>query len=379
MLNFNYFNPTKIIFGKDRLNEITNEIPKNSKILMVFGESSILRSGLYDEIKKILGEFRIYDFGGVSANPTYEYLNEAKKIIVENEINFILAVGGGSVIDGAKYISVLPFINNEWDKLTTAFSFLQNIPLGVVLTLPATGSEMNGSFVITNKSKNDKRVFVIPPVFPKFSYLNPKVIESLPKKQIANGIIDAFVHVLEQYLTKPSNSMLQDGFSETILRTLMQVGHKVYENPKDYNVAANFLWCTTMALNGLIGAGVMQDWATHMIGHELTALYNIDHARSLAIVLPSLLNSQMEVKKEKLHQYAVNVLNLSGDNIEGLAIRKTEEFFNSLDVETKLSQYNVFDADKIIPEKMEENRLLPIGELQQISKNDVKEILINCQ
>lgn len=378
MDNFTFQNPTKIIFGKDRLADIKMEIPLDANILLVYGKNSIKETGLYNQIRDVLKDYNIIDFGGVGANPTFEHLMLSFDLIKKHSINYILAVGGGSVIDGSKFISVAAFLNDPWHTMQKAVSYEKIIPLGVVLTLPATGSEMNGGFVVTYEKLKDKRAFVNVPIYPKFSYLDPTQIYTLPLKQISNGVVDAFVHVMEQYVTYPVNAYLQDGYAETILKTLIEIGPKLIKNPKDYDLAANFMWCTTMALNGLIGSGVPQDWATHMIGHELTALYNVDHACSLALVLPSLLNSQRNMKADKIIQYGVNVwgLDKNDSQIIDKAINKTEDFFRRMGIKTKLSEYDIFNADQIIPEKMTKNMMLPLGEHSLINESSVREILI---
>ncbi len=381
MNQFNYYNPTKIIFGAGRFNELQNEIPQNANILLIYGQKSIKNNGIYFQIKNILNGYKITEFGGVCANPTYEYLMQAVSIIKEKNIDYILAVGGGSVIDGAKFISIAPFLDNPWQQIMSGVIYKLTIPLGVILTLPATGSEMNGSFVITYEKNKDKRAFLNPPIFPKFSILDPTVITSLPKNQIANGIIDSFVHVIEQYLTYPALGLLQDAFAESILKTLIDIGPKIMNCQNNYELNCNFMWCTSLALNGLIGVGVPQDWSTHMIGQELTALYGIDHACSLAIILPAVLNSQKENKAKKLIQYAKRVWDIHINNEEQIideVILRTRVFFNSLGVKTSLHEYNIYDAAEIVPDKMENNKLLPIGENLNINKDIVRKILLEA-
>lgn len=381
MDNFSYCNPTKILFGQGQIANIPNEIPQNARILMTYGHGSIKRNGVYDEVMSALQGCYVVEFGGIDPNPVYEYLLKAVELIKKDKLDFILAVGGGSVIDASKLLSVAPFLDDPWKELSQGIH-KGKLPLGTILTLPATGSEMNGGYVVTYEAFQDKRAFVSPPVYPQFSVLDPRVVGSLPKTQLANGVVDAFVHVIEQYLTYPVNAVIQDGFAESILRALIEVGPKVVNNPKDYDLAANFMWCTTMALNGLIGAGVPHDWATHMIGHELTALYGLDHARTLAIILPALMRVQKVQKREKLYQYAQNVWNLSGHDQEAVieeAIEKTESFFRSLDVKTRWQEYGIHDAHQKIPAKLHNSRMLPLGERADIDQSQVEKILLLAQ
>src|SRR5690554_356771 len=299
MLNFELYNPTKIIFGKDQLEKLSNEIPPNARILMVYGGGSIFRNGIYDNVKSALQGFEITEFGGVEANPYYETLIKAIDIIKKEKIDFVLAVGGGSVIDGVKFIvSAALYEGDPLDIFYRKHRPIKALPFGTVLTLPATGSEMNSGSVISRKETQEKMSFGSEATFPKFSFCDPTVITSLPERQIQNGVMDAFSHVLEQYLTYKHDAILQDKIAESILKTLVEIGPKVIANPNDYALASNFMWSCTMALNGLIAKGVPTDWVTHMIGHELTALYGIDHARTLAIIFPSLYSRSEEHTSE---------------------------------------------------------------------------------
>lgn len=382
MNNFTFHNPTKIIFGMDKIRDVRLEIPNTAKILMIYGQLSIKENGIYAEISAALKEHNIIEFSGIEPNPNYEYLVKALDIIRAKNIDFILAVGGGSVIDAAKFISVAAFFNNPWDEMSSANKYTRFVPVGVILTLPATGSEMNGSFTITRKQDNYKRLFLEPPVYPVFSILDPKVVASLPSRQIANGIIDAFSHVIEQYITYPTASYLQDRFSEGILRTLIEIGNKVMVDPTNYELSSNLMWCTTMALNKLIGCGVPQDWSSHMIGHELTSVYGIDHARTLAILLPVVLSVKKQQKLDKLCLYAKNVWGITQGSKETIAdevIQKTEQFFRSFEIKTKLHEYDIFDASEVIPEKMQQNHLFPVGEHLDIGMKQVKHILNLCR
>lgn len=346
MYNFEYQNPVKIIFGKGEIKKTGTNIPAGSKIMLTYGGGSIFRNGVYDQVKEAIKGFEVIEFGGIEPNPHYETLMKATEIVKKENITFLLSVGGGSVLDGTKLIAAAALYTNSdpWHILSRNAPVKAALPIGAVLTLPATGSEMNGNAVITRVETTEKLAFSSPKVMPVFSILDPEVIFSLPEKQVANGIVDAFVHVIEQYLTFPVDSPIQDRFAESILITLVEEGPKVLADRKDYNAAANFMWSATMALNGLIGVGVPQDWATHTIGHELTAYHGIDHARTLAIVLPGVMNINREVKKEKLVQLGERVWGINvGTTNERIdkTIQKTIDFFESVGLPTKLPDYGV--------------------------------------
>jgi NADP-dependent alcohol dehydrogenase len=381
MLNFELYNPTNLIFGKGQIEKLPTLVPKNAKILLAYGGGSIFKNGIYDQVKTALNGFEIVEFGSIEPNPHFETLMKAVAIIKEQKIDFILAVGGGSVIDGVKFISAA--VNFEGDPMEILHKRMQikenTIPFGTVLTLPATGSEMNSGAVVTIEATHEKLAFGGRAMFPKFSICDPTVIASLPKRQLQNGVVDAYTHVMEQYLTYPHEGYLQDRIAESILQTLIEVGPKVVENPTDYALASNLMWSCTMALNGLIQKGVPTDWATHMIGHELTALYEIDHARTLAVIAPSLYKVMFETKKEKLAQYGKRIFNLTGseDEIAKEAINKTVEFFHKMGMYTKLSDYtNDFDktADFIV-NRFDERGWKALGERQNITLEKVRDIV----
>ena len=346
MYNFEYQNPVKIIFGKGEIKKTGTNIPAGSKILLTYGGGSIFKNGVYDQVKEAIKGFEVIEFGGIEPNPHYETLMKAVEVVKKENITFLLSVGGGSVLDGTKFIAAAALftIGDPWLILSRHAPVKAALPIGAVLTLPATGSEMNGNSVVTRVETTEKLAFASEKVMPLFSILDPEVIFSLPEKQVANGIADAFVHVIEQYLTFPVDSPIQDRFSESILKTLVEEGPKVLADRKDYNAAANFMWSATMALNGLIGVGVPQDWSTHTIGHELTAFHGIDHARTLAIVLPGVMQINRELKKEKLLQLGERIWGISSgtdsERIDG-TIQKTIDFFESLGIPTKLSDYGL--------------------------------------
>jgi NADP-dependent alcohol dehydrogenase len=384
MTNFDLYNPTNYIFGKGQITKLSELIPANSKILLAYGGGSIFKNGIYDQVKVALSGFEIVEFGGIEPNPRFETLMKAVEIIRNEKITFILAVGGGSVIDGVKFISGA--VNFEGDaveilKKRILFKDISKvIPFGTVLTLPATGSEMNSGAVVTIEATQEKLTLGGSALFPKFSICDPTVVASLPKRQLENGVVDAFTHVMEQYLTYPHDAILQDRFAESILQTLIEIGPDVVQHPSDYKLASNFMWCATMALNGLIQKGVPSDWATHMIGHELTALYEIDHARTLAIIGPNLYRTMFETKKEKLAQYGERIWNVAGNSVEEKAthaIEKTVEFLHKMGMDTKLSNYtsDYEKASDFIVNRFEERGWKAMGEKQNITLEKVRKIV----
>jgi NADP-dependent alcohol dehydrogenase len=381
MQNFEFHNPTKILFGKNQIEKINKEIPQNSKILLVYGGGSIFKNGVYDQVKNALNGFEVIEFGGVEANPVFETLIKAVEIVKAKNIDFILAVGGGSVIDGVKFIaSAAAYQGEALDILYRKHRPIKVVPFGSVLTLPATGSEMNAGSVITINATQEKLSFGSEVTFPQFSVCDPSVIVSLPKRQIQNGVIDAFSHVLEQYLTYNHGAILQDKIAESILKTLIEVGPKVAENPTDYTLAPDYMWSCTMALNTLISKGVPTDWVTHMIGHELTALYGIDHARTLAIIFPNLYRVMFESKKEKLAQFGKEVFGLSGneDQIAENAILELEKFFKTMGMQLKISENTDADISQtadFIVNRFEKRGWKAMGEKQNITPEKVREIV----
>lgn len=384
MLNFELKNPTKIIFGKGEIAKIKNEIPQGAKILMLYGGGSIKKNGVYEQVIDALQGFDFVEFGGIPANPEYEILMEALEVIKKENINFLLAVGGGSVIDGTKFLSAAVGYEgeNKWEILTKPVRTQEGegMPFGTVLTIPATGSEMNSGYVISKRDTEEKRSSGGPGLFPKFSVLDPEVIRTLPKRQIANGIADAYTHVLEQYMTEPSSASLQERFAESIMQTLQEIAPKLINEEYDYDTSANFMWCCTMALNGLIQKGVITDWSVHGIGHELTAYFGIDHARTLAIIAPSHYRYNIERKKEKLAQYAERVWNITEGALEEKAqkgIDKMEAFFQSLGIQTKLSDYtdDYQGTAERIEKEFTERGWLGIGERGFLTPKDAKNIV----
>ena len=383
MENFVFHNPVKVLFGKGQIANIAPEIPTDAKVLITYGGGSIKTNGVYDQVKAALVGRNVIEFGGIEANPHLETLMQAVELIRKEGIDFILAVGGGSVVDGTKFIAAaVPFEGDPWDILAKGAPVTAALPFGVVLTLPATGSEMNIAAVITKWSTQEKLFFSSPLVFPKFSVLDPETTFSLPPRQVSNGIVDAFTHVMEQYLTYPVNAPLQDRMAESILKTLITEGPKTLANPTDYDARANLVWSATMALNGLIAVGVPQDWTTHMIGHELTALHGMDHAQTLAVVLPSTLSIRRNRKRQKLLQYADRVWGLvDGSEEERVeaAINKTRDFFESVGVRTHLSDYGVsLETIPAVIKNLEKHGMTALGEHQDVSPQIVEQILALC-
>lgn len=384
MFNFDFYNPTRIFFGKDRLDVLDANVPAGAKVLITFGGGSAKRSGLIDKVKAHLASHIVIEFGGIEPNPRYETLMKAVKIVREENIDFILAVGGGSVIDGTKFICLVTnYEGNATDLLKFGFKPItpdvvqKVVPFATVLTLPATGSEMNDGAVISYE--HGKFPVTSELVYPKFSILDPTITFTLPKVQVANGIADTFIHTVEQYITFPVDAPLQDRMAEGILLSLIEVGQTTINEPDNYNARAVLVWNATMALCGIIGAGVPQDWATHMIGHELTALFGIDHGQTLAIIYPAVMDVCREQKHAKLLQYAERVWNITtGADDEKIdkAIEKTAAFFNSLGIKTHLSEYGV-TADKIsdVVDQLKSHGLTALSETGKITPEISRKIL----
>lgn len=382
MNNFDFKNPTKIIFGKNSIEKLENEIPKDANVLLLYGGGSIKKNGIYEQVKTALSQINVIEFGGIPANPEYEILLDALKIIKEKNITYLLAVGGGSVIDGTKFLSSAALFEGDspWDILEKSIRTNKGMPFGTVLTLPATGTEMNSGAVITRKETKQKLGMGGPGLFPQFSILDPQVVSSIPQRQLANGLMDAFSHVLEQYMTYPIGALLQDRFAESIMQTLVEIAPIILKDPTNYKAASNFMWSCTMALNGLIQKGVPTDWAIHAIGHELTALFGIDHARTLAIIAPSHYKFNFETKKEKLAQYAERIWNITEGSLEEKAhqaIEKTEAFFHELKIDTKLSDYtkDYEGTAENISKRFTDRGWLGLGEHKLLSPDKVEEIV----
>ena len=378
MQNFEFCNPVKILFGKGQIAKIAAEIPSGAKVLMTYGGGSVRKNGVHAQVSEALKAHEVVEFGGIEANPVYETLMKAVEVVKREKIDFILAVGGGSVLDGTKFIAAAAKFQGEpWDMLSKQAQAQGAVPMGAVLTLPATGSEMNPMGVISRASTQEKLAAAF--CYPQFSVIDPQVTFSLPARQISNGIVDAFAHVLEQYMTYPANAPLQDRFAESILTTLIEEGPKTLANPADYDSRANLCWCSTMALNGLIAVGVPQDWTTHMIGHEITAFTGLDHGQTLAIVFPGTLAARKEQKRAKLLQYAERVwgirIGAEDERIEA-AIDHTRAFFESVGVKTHLKDYDVEPTIvKKISTRFAERGTNSLGERGDIGPKVVEDIL----
>lgn len=349
MNNFEFCNPVKVVFGKGSIARLSALIPEGSKVLMVYGGGSIKKNGIYGQVTKALEGFEVIEFPGIEANPHYETCMKAVEVVKEKKIDFLLAVGGGSVIDATKFIAVsVGFEGDPWDILSKGGEIKNALPLGTVLTLAATGSEMNERSVISRVSTREKLNFASPLVFPKFSVLDPEVTYSLPAHQVANGVVDSFIHVVEQYLTYPVNAKVQDAFSEGLMRVIHEEGLKVLDNPNDYDIRANLMWAATNALNVWIGQGVPQDWSSHRMGYALTAQFGLDHAQTLAILLPGVMTYMFKEKQVKLARMGEVVFGIT-DGTEEERARKAivacEDFFCRMGLKTRLGECGIAEKD----------------------------------
>ncbi|MDN3682852.1 iron-containing alcohol dehydrogenase [Vibrio tapetis subsp. quintayensis] len=377
-MQFSYVNPTQIHFGQGQIKTVANAIAKDQKVLVIYGGGSIKKNGVYDQVVAALDGFDWTEFSGVEPNPTKETLDKAVAVVKQESIDYILAVGGGSVVDGSKYVAAAAKYDGDgWDIMVGKHKVTEATPIGAILTLPATGSESNMGAVITRAETQDKLAFMAPAVQPKFAVLDPDVMKSLPERQLVNGLVDAWVHVCEQYITLPTDAMVQEGYAEVLLRNLKTLGEQYAERDSD-KWRANLMWTANQALNGLIGTGVPQDWATHMIGHELTAMWGVDHARSLAIVQPSLLRNQIIHKRPKLEQMGKNVFGLeAGADLAERTIDAIEAFYVSLDVPVKLTDYGTDKTAAVdsVVAQLEKHGMVVLGENQSIDLKASREIL----
>ncbi len=379
MYNFQYANPTRICFGEGQIATLPELVPAGSRLLVLYGGGSIKQNGVYEQLTQALAGREWLEFPGIGANPQYDQLMEAVALVKRERIDFLLAVGGGSVVDGTKFVAAAACFEGEdpWEILLDKAPVKAALPLGCVLTLPATGSESNPAAVVSRGEA--KLSFYNPLVLPRFAVLDPATTYSLPPRQVGNGVVDAFVHILEQYLTFPVGGEVQDRLAEGLLQVLVDNGPRALTEPTNYQVRANLMWAASLALNGLIGRGVPQDWSTHAIGHQLTALHGLDHAQSLAVVLPSLLREQSAQKQEKLAQFAERVWH-SGREDRTLrieeAIIRTEQFFQQMGVGTRLADYGL--TESCIPaicSNLKRFGLTALGEQQDIDPDKVARIL----
>ncbi len=379
MYNFQYANPTRVCFGEGQIATLPELIPAGSRLLVLYGGGSIKQNGVYEQLTQALAGREWLEFPGIGANPQYDQLMEAVDLVKRERIDFLLAVGGGSVVDGTKFVAAAACFEGEdpWDILLDKAPIKAALPLGCVLTLPATGSESNPAAVVSREEA--KLSFYNPLVLPRFAVLDPTTTYSLPVRQVGNGVVDAFVHILEQYLTFPVGGDVQDRLAEGLLQVLVDNGPRALTEPTNYQVRANLMWAASLALNGLIGRGVPQDWSTHAIGHQLTALHGLDHAQSLAVVLPSLLREQAAQKQEKLAQFAERVWHSRREDkalrIEEAIIR-TEQFFQQMGVGTRLADYGLNESCiPAICSNLKRFGLTALGEQQDIDPDKVARIL----
>ena len=379
MNDFEYVNPVKILFGKGKIAKINDEVPAGVRVLVTYGGGSIKRNGVYEQVMKNLPGRTVLEFGGIEANPLYETLMKAAAVVRRENVDFILAVGGGSVLDGTKFIAAAAKYEagDPWDMFTKQAPVQGVVPFGTVLTLPATGSEMNPVAVISRKSTLEKLPCAI--AHPKFSVIDPETTYSLPVRQVSNGLVDAFAHVLEQYLTYPVNAPLQDRLAESILQTLVDIAPAALEDPPIYEARASLCWCATLALNGLIAQGVPQDWSTHMIGHEMTALSGLDHGQTLAIAYPGTMAACRKNKHAKLLQYGERIWNIHEGSEEqriDKAIEATRSFFEAVGVKSHLKDYDLKpEIAHTIAKRLDDRGWNHLGERQDIGPEKVEEIL----
>ncbi len=349
MNNFEFANPVKVVFGKQTIGRVSALIPAGSKVLMVYGGGSIRKNGVYEQVAEALKGFEWAGFSGIEPNPRYETCMKAVERIRREGFDFLLAVGGGSVIDATKFMAVAARFEGEpWDIFTKGAEIREALPLGVVLTLAATGSEMNERAVISRQATTEKLNFAHPLVFPRFAVLDPEVTYSLPSRQVANGVVDSFIHVVEQYLTYPVNAKVQDAFSEGLMKVIYEEGLKVLDHPRDYDIRANLMWAATNALNVWIGQGVPQDWSSHRMGYALTARFGLDHAQTLAILLPGVMTYMFRQKQAKLARMGEVVFGLTQGTEEEKArqtIALTEDFFRRMGLKTRLSECGIGEND----------------------------------
>lgn len=379
MQNFTFHNPVKLVFGKGQIAQLGELVPKGQKVMLAAGGGSIRANGVYEQVIQALKGHDVVEFWGIEPNPRYETLMKAVEVVKQQKVGFVLAVGGGSVLDGVKFIAAAAKVEgaDPWGILEGTIKVKEALPLGSVLTLPATGSEMNYYSVVSHEGRKLKKAFGAPAVYPQFSVLDPETTFTLPPRQTANGVVDAFAHTMEQYITYPADAPLQDRMAEAVLATLIEYGPKALAQPHDYEVRATVMWTATMALNGVIGVGVPQDWSTHAIGHELTALFGLDHAQTLAVVMPNLWRVLFDDKKAKLAQYAERVWGVvdgDEDRKAYAAIEKTEEFFRAMGVPVRLADHGITSGWEEVPQRLGGDKLA-IGERGAVQAATVDEIL----
>ena len=380
MENFIFQNPVKLIMGKGMIARLAKEIPSDKRIMITFGGGSVKKNGVYDQVKEALKNHFTVEFWGIEPNPAIETLRKAIALGKEEKVDYLLAVGGGSVIDGTKLISAgILYDGDAWDLVLAGRPVTHTVPLSTVLTLPATGSEMNERAVISRESVHEKLNFMSPLVFPKFAILDPQVTYSLPERQVANGVVDSFIHVVEQYLTYPVNAKVQDYFAEGLMKTIVEEGRKVLQNPNDYDIRANLMWAATNALNCWIGQGVPQDWSSHRMGYALTAQFGLDHAQTLAVILPGVMTYMRKEKAAKLIRMGEVVFGItegSADEKAQKSIEATEDFFHFMGLKTRLSDYGIKESDLDALVEPIDRMGWKLGEYGNINSKVAKEILL---
>lgn len=349
MNNFEFCNPVKVVFGKGTIARLSSLISKDNKVLIIYGGGSIKKNGIYEQVTKALKEYSLFEFSGIEANPHYETCMQAVELVKKENIDFLLAIGGGSVIDATKFIAcAVCFEGDPWNILSKGARVEKAMPIGVVLTLAATGSETNERSVISRVSEQKKLNFATPLVFPRFAVMDPEVTYSLPVRQVANGVVDSFIHVIEQYLTYPVNAKVQDCFAESLMKVIVEEGSKVLSDPMNYDIRANLMWAATNALNGWIGQGVPQDWSSHRIGYALTAQFGLDHAETLAVILPGVMEYMQQEKQDKILRLG-NVIFKIEEGDTQTKIQKTiaavEHFFREMGLRTRLNEYGIQESD----------------------------------
>lgn len=380
MGNFIFQNPVKILFGKGMAAKAAALIPAKAKILLVYGGGSVKKNGSYDQTVAAIGKRKFVEFGGIEPNPEYATCMKAVKLARDKKLDFIIALGGGSVIDACKFIAAAAVYKGKdpWDILEKGLPVKDALPFGTVLTLPATGSEMNMNSVVSRREIGKKLAFASEKVYPQFSVLDPTFTYTLPRRQTRNGVIDAFVHVMEQYLTRPANAEIQDRFAESIAQTLVKEGPVALKKPEDYDCRANIMLAATMALNHLIAVGVPQDWSSHLIGHELTALYGLDHAETLAIALPKVMEYKKAQKLDKIVQLGRRVFGIEEKGkikAANATIEAVKKFFVKMGAGVELKSYKLpADAPEAVGKNIART-YKAIGENGDITPADVVKIL----
>lgn len=378
MNSFTFENSTRIHFGEGKIEAIADDIPKDKKVLVTYGGGSIKKNGVYDQVKEALKGHAWDEFSGIEPNPQYDTLMQAVEKVKAENFDYLLAVGGGSVVDGTKFIAAASlFEGDPWNILEKQAPVKQALPLSCILTLPATGSETNIGAVVSKG--NSKLYFHAPPVRPVFAVLDPKTTLTLSPRQVANGVIDAFVHTMEQYVTFGVDAKVQDRFAEGLLLTLLEEGPKALSSPDDLKVRANIMLSATLALNGLIGSGVPQDRTTHMIGHELTGHFGIDHGRSLSIVMPAMLKVRRREKEDKLLQYGERIFGITGGSIDeriDRTIGETVSFFKIMNSPTSLADEDLgSEAIDVVVKSLKKHKRFKMSERQDMGPEECRKVL----